>query len=229
MEKKTIKDWALDDRPREKLLQKGADALSTSELLAILINTGTPEKTAVDVAKDLLAAVNNDLQKLSRLSVKNYLQFKVKGLGETKAVRIVAALELSARRDAFEQQKVQIKSSSDVIAFLKAKMQHLKHEVFMVVFLNRSNKILHYEVISKGGISATIVDPRIILKKALEHNATALILSHNHPGGNVTPSKQDKALTERICEAAELLDLKVMDHIIVSDEGSYSFLEEGLL
>jgi len=229
MEKKTIKDWALDDRPREKLLQKGPDALSTSELLAILINNGTKEKTAVDVAKDLLAATGNDLQKLGRLSVQGYRQLKVSGLGNAKAITIVAALELGARRDAAEKHKVRIVNSSDIAAFLQAKLQHKKHEIFMAVFLNQSNKVLHSEIISEGGITGTIADPRIVLRKALEHNATSLILAHNHPSGNIKPSRQDKEMTEKIREGAELLDLRVIDHIIVSDEGYYSFADEGLL
>lgn len=229
MEKLSIKDWAEDDRPREKLMLKGAASLSNSELLAILINNGTKDKTAVDLAKDLLAAVDNDLQKLRKLSVREYLQLKIKGLGEAKSISIAAALELGIRRDSSEKKKNIILSSKDIAEYLRSQLQYKKHEVFTVVFLNRANKILHHEIISEGGITATIADPRIILKKALEHNATAIILSHNHPSGSLKPSKQDEDLTYKIKEAAKYFDIVVTDHIIVSDEGYLSFADEGIL
>ncbi|MBI1780307.1 MAG: DNA repair protein RadC [Sphingobacteriales bacterium] len=229
MEKLSIKDWAEDDRPREKLMLKGAASLSNSELLAILINNGTKDKTAVDLAKDLLAAVDNDLQKLRKLSVREYLQLKIKGLGEAKSISIAAALELGIRRDSSEKKKNIILSSKDIAEYLRSQLQYKKHEVFAVVFLNRANKILHHEIISEGGITATIADPRIILKKALEHNATAIILSHNHPSGSLKPSKQDEDLTYKIKEAAKYFDIVVTDHIIVSDEGYLSFADEGIL
>lgn len=229
MEKTSIKYWAEDDRPREKLMLKGADALSNSELLAILINNGTKDKTAVDLAKELLAAINNDLQKLGKLSVKEMRQLKIKGLGEAKSVTIAAALELGIRRDSGEKKKETILSSKDIADYLRAKMQYKKHEVFVVVFLNRANKVLHHETISEGGITGTVADPRIILKKALEHNATSIILSHNHPSGNLKPSRQDEELTFKIKEAAKYFDIAVTDHIIVSDEGYFSFADEGIL
>ncbi|OIR12895.1 hypothetical protein GALL_59620 [mine drainage metagenome] len=208
---------------------KGAASLSNSELLAILINNGTKDKTAVDLAKDLLAAVDNDLQKLRKLSVREYLQLKIKGLGEAKSISIAAALELGIRRDSSEKKKNIILSSKDIAEYLRSQLQYKKHEVFTVVFLNRANKILHHEIISEGGITATIADPRIILKKALEHNATAIILSHNHPSGSLKPSKQDEDLTYKIKEAAKYFDIVVTDHIIVSDEGYLSFADEGIL
>ena len=229
MEKTSIKNWAEDDRPREKLMHKGSETLSNSELLAILINNGTKEKTAVDLAKDLLAAINNDLQKLGRLSVKEIRQLKIKGIGEAKAVTIAAALELGIRRDSSEKKKQIILSSKDIADYLRAQMQYKKHEVFVVVFLNRANKVLHHETISEGGITGTVADPRIILKKALEHNATSIILSHNHPSGNLKPSRQDEELTYKIKEAAKYLDIAVTDHIIVSDEGYFSFADEGMI
>lgn len=229
MEKLSIKDWAEDDRPREKLMLKGAASLSNSELLAILINNGTKDKTAVDLAKDLLAAVDNDLQKLRRLSVREYLQLKIKGLGEAKSITIAAAMELGIRRDSSEKKKNIILGSKDIAEYLRSQLQYKKHEVFAVVFLNRANKILHHEIISEGGITATVADPRIILKKALEHNATAIILSHNHPSGSLKPSKQDEDLTYKIKEAAKYFDIVVTDHIIVSDEGYLSFADEGIL
>jgi DNA repair protein RadC len=229
MEKLSIKNWATDDRPREKLLLKGTDALSNAELLAILINNGTRDKSAVAVCKDLMAAVNNNLQQLGRMGVKEIQQLKIKGIGEAKAIAIVAALELGQRRDATEKKKDKILSSSDVANFLKAKLQYKNKEVFAVVFLNRANVIKHYEIISEGGITGTVADPRIILKKALEHEATAIILSHNHPSGNLKPSRADEDITRKIAAAARLLDIEVKDHIIVSDEGYYSFADEGML
>lgn len=229
MQGTSIKHWSEDDRPREKMLLKGTDALSNAELLAIIINNGTKEKSAVDVAKELLAAVGNDLHRLGRLSVKEIVKLKVKGIGEAKAVAIAAALEVGIRRDAADNKKEVVLQSRDVAEFLRAKLKYMKREVFVVVFLNRANKIMHHEIISEGGITGTVADPRIILKKALEHDAVNIILCHNHPSGSIKPSRQDEELTQKIKEAARYLDIKVMDHIIVSEEGYYSFADEGLL
>jgi DNA repair protein RadC len=229
MQSTTIKHWAEDDRPREKLIQKGVDALSNAELLAILINIGTTEKTAVDVAKEILGTVNNDLHQLARLSVKEILKLKVKGIGEAKAVTIIAALELGIRKEASFTKKQVVLQSADIARFLKAKLQHKKHEVFAVIYLNRANKINHYEIISEGGITGTVADPRIILKKALENDAVNLILCHNHPSGNLKPSRADEDLTHKIKEAARYFDINVLDHIIVSEEGYFSFADEGIL
>jgi len=225
----SIKNWAIDDRPREKLLLKGYNVLSNAELLAILINNGTKDKSAVDVAKALLAAVDNDLQKLGKLSVKDILKLKVKGIGEAKAITIAAALELGLRRDVAEKKLDVVIQSRDVAAYLRAQFQYKKHEIFAVLFLNRANKIKHSEVISEGGITGTVADPRIILKKALENDAVNLILCHNHPSGSLKPSRADEELTKKITEAASYFDIKVLDHIIVSEEGYYSFADEGLL
>lgn len=224
-----IREWNEDDQPREKLLLKGAKALSNSELLAILINNGTRNKSAVDLCKELLQKNNNDLLKLASLSVTEILKLNIKGLGPAKAVAIVAALELGIRRDTTSNTKDKILTSKDVAAFLKAQYQYYKHEVFVVVYLNQSNKVLHHEIISEGGITGTIADPRIIFKNALSHNATSIVLSHNHPSGNLKPSRQDELLTEKIKQAAQFLDIKVLDHIIVSEEGYFSFADEGLL
>jgi DNA repair protein RadC len=229
MRRYSIKDWADDDQPRKKLLLKGADHLSDSELLAILINNGTQNRSAVDVAKALLQSTNNDLQKLAALSVKEIVKRKVKGLGEAKAISIAAAMELGIRRNASGKKKDMVTHSGDIANFLRASLEHRQQEVFAVVFLNRGNKITHLEIVSEGGISGTIADPRVILKKALEHNATALILCHNHPSGNSRPSKADEAVTQKIKQAASLLDIHIMDHIIVSNEGWFSFADEGLL
>ncbi|MEP6845543.1 MAG: DNA repair protein RadC [Panacibacter sp.] len=229
MQGTSIKHWSEDDRPREKMLLKGADALSNAELLAILINNGTREKSAVDVAKALLAAAGNELLQLGRFSVKDMVKLKVKGLGEAKAVAIAAALELGIRREAADRKKEVVLHSKDIAEFLRAKLQYMKREVFAVVFLNRANKVMHHEIISEGGITGTVADPRIILKRALEYDAVNIILCHNHPSGSIKPSRQDEELTQKIKEAAKYLDITVMDHIIVSDEGYYSFADEGIL
>jgi DNA repair protein RadC len=229
MAKQTIKNWAIDDRPREKLALKGAESLSNSELLAILINIGTPEKSAVDLAKELLDAVENNFLRLAKLSVKDLINLKIKGLGPAKAITIAAALELGIRRNMADNKKETVQSSKDVALYLQAQLQYKKHEVFAVVYLNRANKINHFEIISEGGITGTVADPRIILKKALEHDAVSLVLSHNHPSGNLRPSRQDQELTNKIKEASNYFDIKVLDHIIVSEEGYYSFADEGML
>ncbi|MBX9735017.1 MAG: DNA repair protein RadC [Chitinophagaceae bacterium] len=229
MRKFSIKEWAETERPREKLLSLGSDHLSNSELLAILINTGTPQATALDIARALLHAVNNDLSKLGALSVRDIRQLNIKGLGTAKAISIVASLELGVRRQTAITRKEKINTTTDMAAFLKSSFQFYSREIFAVVFLNQASKILQVEIISEGGITGTVADPRIILKKALEHQATAIILCHNHPSGNLKPSSADEILTQKIKTAAGFLDIKVADHIIVSSEGYYSFAEEGLL
>lgn len=229
MGKFSIKDWAVDDQPRKKLVSKGAESLSNSELLAILINNGTQNQSALDLAKELLQTTDNDLQKLAGLSVREMVKKKIKGLGEAKAISIAAAMELGIRRNALGNKKDTVTQSADIANYLRATLEYRKQEVFAVVFLNRGNKITHLEIISEGGITGTVADPRIILKKALEHNATAIILCHNHPSGNTRPSKADEVLTQKIKQAAGLLDIHIMDHIIVSNEGYFSFADEGLL
>jgi len=229
MEGTSIKHWAEDDRPREKMQLKGTGALSNAELLAIIINSGTRQKSAVDVAKELLAAVGNDLHKLGGFNIKEIIKLKIKGIGEAKAISIAAALELGIRREASGRKKDIITHSRDIANFLQAKFQYSKKEMFVVVFLNRANKINHYEVISEGGITGTVADPRVILKRALEHDAVNIILCHNHPSGNLKPSRADTELTKKIKEASRYFDITVMDHIIVSEDGYYSFADEGLL
>jgi DNA repair protein RadC len=225
----TIKDWAEDDRPREKLMLKGINYLSNSELLAILINSGTRDKTAVAVAKELLSAVDNDLQRLGRLSVREMIKLGIKGIGPAKAIAIKAALELGVRRDTHQLQGKKIGHSRDAASFLRMLLQYKKQEYFAVLFLNTTNKVNHFEVVSEGGITGTVADPRIILKKALEQDAVNLILCHNHPSGDIQPSKPDIALTNKIRNAAAAIDITVLDHIIVGEEGYFSFADEGLL
>ncbi len=225
----SIKNWAEDDRPREKMLLKGIDALSNAELIAILINNGAKELSAVDVSKALLNNTGQNLNKLGKLSVQEIIKLKVKGIGPAKAMIIAAALELGRRRAGAENKVDIITRSSDLAAYLRARLQDKKHEVFAVIFLNQRNQVMHYKVISEGGITGTVADPRKILKTALEHDAVSIILCHNHPSGSLKPSRQDEQLTEKIKQASQHLDIKVLDHIIVSDEGYYSFADEGIL
>ena len=226
--KYSIKQWAKDDRPREKLLLNGAENLSNSELLAILIHNGSKEKTAVDLAKEILKLGKDNLGELGKISIKELM--KIKGIGEAKAITIVAALELGRRRQAAAPlEKSVIKSSSDIASYLQTRLKDYRHEVFAVLFLNRANKINHFEIISEGGITGTVADPRIILRKALEQDAVNIILCHNHPSGSLKPSRLDEQLTNKIKEAARFLDITVMDHLIVSEDGYYSFADEGLL
>lgn len=226
--KKSIKEWAPDDRPREKLRSKGAENLSNSELLGILLGSGTKTKSAVEVGKEILALAADNLNTLGKLSLKELM--KVDGIGEARAITIAAALELGRRRQAVDGKPItKIESSKDIARLMQAQLRDKTHEVFMVAFLNRANKILHIETISTGGITNTVADPRIILKKALEHNAVNIVLCHNHPSGNLKPSHTDKLLTQKIKEAALLFDISVMDHLIVSEEGYYSFADDGAL
>ncbi len=226
--KYSIKQWSKDDRPREKLLYSGAENLSNSELLAILIHNGTKRKSAVDVAKEVLKLGKDNLVELGKLSVKELM--KIKGIGEAKAISIAAALELGRRRQAAASlEKTMVKTSSDIASYLQTKLKDFRHEVFAVLYLNRANKINHFEIISEGGITGTVADPRIILRKALEEDAVNLILCHNHPSGSLKPSRADEQLTTKIKEAARFLDITVLDHIIVSDDGYYSFADEGLI
>jgi DNA repair protein RadC len=224
----SIKNWAIDDRPREKLLAKGAASLSNSELLAILLNNGSKNKSAVELAREILKLGDDNLNELGKLSLNDFKQ--VKGIGQAKSIIIAAALELGRRRHASSAlEKTVVRTSRDIAQYLQATLKDYNYEVFAVVFLNRANKINHFEIISKGGITGTVADPRIILKKALEEDATSIVLCHNHPSGNLHPSRADEELTKKIKEAAAYFDIKIIDHIIVSEEGFYSFADEGIL
>lgn len=224
----SIKNWAVDDRPREKLLRKGASALSDSELLAILINNGHKDQSAIDLAKAILQLGSNNLNELGKLPLSTFQ--KVKGIGEAKAISIAAALELGRRRHAGTAlEKKVIRTSSDIAEYVRAMIKDFGYEVFGVLYLNQSNKINHFEIISKGGITGTVADPRVILKKALDAECTSLVLCHNHPSGNLNPSRADQELTRKIKTAASYFDIKVLDHLIVSEEGYYSFADEGML
>ena len=223
----SIKDWAKDERPREKLRNKGAASLTDAELLAILLHKGTRQKNAVDIAREILALGKNDLHQLGKLSIGDLT--KIKGIGEAKAITIAAALELGRRRQAPPLQKKLFKSSVDVAEYLQAQLRDHTREIFGVLYLNRANRINHFEIVSEGGITGTVADPRIILKKALEQDAVSIILCHNHPSGNTRPSKSDEELTQKIKQAARYFDITLLDHIIVSENGYYSFADEGVL
>jgi DNA repair protein RadC len=224
----TIKNWALNDRPREKLLQKGKLALSDAELIAILIGSGNTDESAVELSKRILSETKNNLNLLGKLSAQQLMIYK--GIGEAKAISIIAAMELGRRRrteDALEL--VKITSSSTVFELLQPILGELPHEEFWILYLNNANKIIEKLPISKGGITGTLVDVRITLKKALELGATSLILAHNHPSGNLNPSEADKQLTNKLKIAAESIDIKVLDHLIVTEKSYFSFADEGLM
>ena len=224
----SIKHWAKDDQPREKLRLRGAQLLTDSELIAILIGKGTRNRNAVELAKDVLKLGKNNLAEVGRLPFKEIM--KVSGIGEAKAITISAALELGRRREsAFPTHKFTVKNSKEIATYIRSLLRDLQNEVFGVVFLNRANRVKHYEVISIGGITGTVADPRIIFKKALAEGAVSIILFHNHPSGNLQPSRADEDLTSRIVQAAKLFDIRILDHIIVSEEGYFSFADGGLI
>jgi len=224
----SIKSWSPDDRPMEKMIRLGSSALSNAELIAILIRTGNRNDSALDLSKKILTTCDNDLHLLGKASMHELKQ--TKGIGLTKSLTIMAAVELGRRRSIEKPvDKYPIRNSSEVVPFLSSKMKDLKYEVFAVVYLNRGNRIIHFEIISKGGISGTVADPRIILRKALELGASSMILSHNHPSGNLQPSRADEEITQKIVHGASFMDLKVLDHIIISETGYFSFLDEGLI
>jgi DNA repair protein RadC len=226
--KYSIKKWAKDDRPREKLLAQGAVNLSNSELLAILIHHGTKDKNAIDIGKEIMLLGQNNLNELGKLTIREFMG--IKGIGEAKAITIAAALELGRRRQAGSfLERTTVTSSREMANYFQSLLQDHNREVFIVVFLNQANKIIEYRVISEGGITGTVADPRIILRTALEKNAVSMILCHNHPSGSLKPSKADEELTKKIKEAAKFLDIKVLDHVIVSDTGYFSFADEGIL
>jgi DNA repair protein RadC len=224
----SIKNWAEDDRPREKLLTKGKDALSNAELLAILINNGSKQKSALALAQDVMQLCNNNLIALHKLTIKDFT--KINGIGPAKAITIQAALELGKRRHMENIiEKNVLTNAKSVSEYLKTILQNETKEFFVAVYLNQSNKVLGYDKISEGGITGTIADPRIIFKNALDNNAVKIILCHNHPSGSLKPSEADIKLTDKLIEAGKFLDIKIADHIIVSDTGYFSFANEGIM
>jgi DNA repair protein RadC len=223
-----IKSWAIEDRPREKLLIKGKAALSDAELIAILLGTGTASMSAVDVAKSILQSVSNDLNELARLTVKDLI--KIKGIGEAKAVTIVSALELGRRRkESLSEERPKITGSKDIYELLKAELLDIPHEEFWIVLLNRANRVIKKKQISQGGVAGTVADPKIIFKIALEELASGVILAHNHPSGNLNASKADIELTKKLKESGKLLEIEVLDHLIIAGKNYMSFADEGFM
>jgi len=224
----SIKNWSQDDQPREKLLYKGKAILSDAELVAILIGSGNRDESAVSLCKRILSSVDNNLSELGKLSIKQLMAFK--GIGEAKAISIIAALELGRRRRGEEAlRKNKITSSKSVFELMQPIIGELPHEEFWIVYLNNSNKVIYKNQLSKGGITGTLVDTRLVLKTALEVGAVGLILAHNHPSGTLKPSQADKEVTLKLKTAAQSLDIKVLDHLIVTENAYFSFADESLL
>ncbi|RIA10529.1 DNA repair protein RadC [Flavobacteriaceae bacterium MAR_2010_72] len=224
----SIKNWSEDDRPREKLLQKGKTALSDAELIAILIGSGNKDESAVALSQRILARADFNLNQLGKFSVQQLMQFK--GIGQAKAITIAAAMELGRRRRGEEAlEKKKITSSISVFELMQPIIGELPHEEFWIIYVNNSNKVIQKQQLSKGGITGTLVDVRLVLKTALEVGATGLILSHNHPSGTLKPSEADKQLTQKLKTAAQSLDIKVLDHLIVTEKAYFSFADENLL
>jgi DNA repair protein RadC len=222
-----ITNWSEDDKPREKLMLKGKSVLSDAELIAILIGSGSRSESAVDLSKRILASVDNNLNALGKLSLSQLMQFK--GIGEAKAISIIAALELGRRRrveDAVELKK--ITSSKIIFEIMQPIIGELPHEEFWIIYMNNSNKVIAKSQLSKGGITGTLVDVRIVFKTALEMGATALILCHNHPSGTLIPSDADKQITRKLKLAGDSLEIKVLDHLIVTETSYFSFADEGI-
>ena len=224
----SIKNWSQDDQPREKLVYKGKSALSDAELVAILIGSGNKDESAVALCKRILANTNNNLSELGKLSVEQLMEFK--GIGEAKAVTIVAALELCRRRRGEEAlEKNKITSSKSVFELMQPVVGELQHEEFWILYLNNSNKVIQKNQLSKGGITGTLVDVRLVLKNALQVGATSLILVHNHPSGTLQPSKADKQITNKLKTASASLDIKVLDHVIITEKAYFSFADENIM
>ena len=226
MENFPIKAWAEGDRPREKMVNQGRHTLTDSELIAILIRSGNQQETAVELSRRILTEVENDLTRLSRMSVSELSGFK--GMGRVKALTVMAALELGRRRRTAEATKIpQISSSKDVAELFLPTLSDLNYEEFWMLLLNRANKVISKHQVSKGGVTGTVVDPKVVFKIAIESIASGIILCHNHPSGNLTPSDADISLTKKMTEAGRLLDIQVLDHIIIAGEKYFSFADEG--
>jgi DNA repair protein RadC len=224
----SIKNWAEDDKPREKLMLKGKSSLSDAELIAILIGSGSRNESAVELSKRILASVDNNLNNLGKLSITKLTEFK--GIGEAKAISIIAAMELGRRRRSEETLELKkITSSKEVFNIMQPIIGELSHEEFWIIYLNNANKIIHKAQLSKGGITGTVVDNRMIFKLAFEQNATGIILVHNHPSGKLVPSDADISITKQLKVAGKQLSIPVQDHIIIAENGHYSFNDEGIL
>lgn len=226
MQVHNIRFWAEEDQPIHKFSNKGGQHLSDVELLAILIQHGNAEQNAIELARTLLASTANNLQKFAKYTVADILQLKIKGIGKIKAVRILAAIELGSRRMHLLEKQTTIHHSRDVAAHLQHKLQYEQREYFMLLLLNQANKIIHEAILSEGGITGTIADPRIVFKLVISHGATGFIICHNHPSGQLIPSRMDDMLTQKIKKGAAIFDVKLIDHLIVSTEGYYSYAEQ---
>lgn len=221
-----IKSWAEEDRPREKLMEKGRHVLTEAELIAILIGSGSKDETAVELSKRILSSVGNNLNDLGKLGVGELVKFK--GIGEAKAICVMAALELGRRRKETEVVKRdKISISKDVFDIMKPILIDLPHEEFWLLILNRANRVIKKELISRGGVSGTVVDTKIIFKAAVENYACSIIICHNHPSGNLKPSEADIRITKNIKEAGKLMEIPLLDHLIITENGFYSFSDEG--
>jgi DNA repair protein RadC len=226
--KLSIKDWAVEDRPREKMLAKGIRALSEAELIAILIGSGNLEESAVEVSRRILASVNNNLNELGKKTIVDLQKFK--GIGPAKAITIAAAMELGKRRKESEpDKKIKVVTSADGADIFRPLLSDLPHEEFWVLLLNRNNLVIDKFMVSQGGLSGTVIDVRIILKTALDKLASSIILCHNHPSGNLIPSEADKDITKKIKEAGKHMDIPVLDHLIIANDLYFSFADEGLI
>lgn len=227
-EKLSIKNWSEEDQPREKLMSKGRQVLSDAELIAILIGSGNREESAIELSKRILKESQNNLNELAKFSLSDLLKFK--GIGEAKAISILAALELGRRRKSEKLiDKVRVNSSKQAYEYIKAVLTDLPHEEFWIIILNRANKIICKQLIGRGGVSQTTADIKVIFKLAIDKLASAIILAHNHPSGNLSPSQSDLNLTKKVVEGAQLLDIKVLDHLIVGDGEYVSFNDKGLM
>ena len=226
--KMSIKSWAEDDRPREKMLQKGRAVLTDVELVAILIGSGTPSESAVDISKRILASVSNDLNKLGRLTIRDLMKFN--GIGQARAIAISSAMELGRRRkESQTNAEAKITSSKDAFEILLPHLSDLNHEEFFALLLNRSNRFIEVVKISQGGVAGTVADTKIIFKAAIDRLASSVILAHNHPSGNRNPSQADLKLTKGLVEASKLLEVSVLDHLIIADKSYFSLADEGLM
>jgi DNA repair protein RadC len=226
--KLNIKEWAVEDRPREKLVYRGLTSLSDAELIAILISSGNHEETAVELSRRIMEKVKNNLHELGKLNIEDLKKFK--GIGEAKAITIIAAMELGRRRnysDVLELDK--ITGSKDASRFFRPIIGDLPHEEFWALFLNRQNKIIDKQKLSMGGLTGTVIDVRLVLKMALEKHATSIIFAHNHPSGNLDPSEADKKITRQLKESGKIMDIPLIDHLIITQGGYYSFADEGTL
>jgi DNA repair protein RadC len=228
-----IKNWSESDQPREKLLRSGAESLSNAELIAILLRTGVagnkdvPSSSAIELGIKLLSLADNDLNRLAKLPLQTLVN-QIKGIGDAKALTLIAALELGKRRESRQAEEIQtITCSKDIYQILKPKIGHLDYEEFWLILLNRANRIIYSAPFSKGGIAGTVVDVRLIFRRALEFTSSGIVIAHNHPSGNLRPSEQDLDITKKIKNGASLLEMKLLDHLIVTDNGYYSFADEG--